>query len=84
MESLPPQQERVYLLLQQIEEKEKKASQYDTRCHALDLVVLDGSNLFFHSSQEEFYQLFYELYPKSKLIESPFREIHLLTQTIDN
>jgi hypothetical protein len=80
---MPSPEESVEILLRQIEEKERKTLQYDSSCAALDLVVLDGSNLFLHKSQKDFQDLFYAFYPKSKLIESPFREIYLLTHTMN-
>lgn len=73
--------ETMDLLLQRIAEKESKFSEYRQNCNEADLVITDQSHLFHHESGEWFYKLFQPLFPRKRLIASPFREIHLATTT---
>ncbi|MFO6419117.1 hypothetical protein ACLBKS_02815 [Hylemonella sp. W303a] len=73
--------ETMNLLLQRIAEKESKFPEYQQSCNEADLIITDQSHLFHHESGERFYKIFQPLFPRKRLIASPFREIHLVTTT---
>ena len=81
-QEMPSKKSAYELLFSKIEDKHKKIDEYMTSCDEVDLIVEDGSNLFRHKTHEEFYKLFHTLAPRSNLIKSRFREIHLITNTI--
>lgn len=81
-QEMPSKKTAYELLFAKIDEKHQKIDEYLTSCDEVDLIVEDGSNLFRHQSHEEFYKLFHALAPRSNLIKSRFREIHLITNTI--
>lgn len=83
-QEMPSMKERVEILFAKISEKEAKAHEYLQSCDDVDLIVLDGSNLFFHETHEQFYRPFYALMPKADLLRTPFREIYLMTTTKDS
>lgn len=82
-QEMPSQIQRYELLAATVDEKERKVTEYLQNCSEVDLIVLDGSNLFRHATHEEFYRLFHALATKARLVASPFREIHLITTTSD-
>ena len=81
-QEMPSKKSAYELLFSKIEEKHEKIDKYMVSCDEVDLIVEDGSNLFRHKTHEEFYKLFHALAPRSTLIKSRFREIHLITNTI--
>lgn len=83
-QEMPSMKECIDILFAKISEKEIKAREYLQNCDDVDLIVLDGSNLFFHETHEQFYRSFYALMPKANLLKTPFREIYLLTTTKGN
>jgi hypothetical protein len=83
IQAIPTPEVRVALLLSQIGNKESKAPDYLKACDVLDLIVVDGSNLFSYENFETFYRPLYTFIPKARLQQSPFREINLVTTTKD-
>lgn len=81
-QEMPSKKTAYELLFTKIDEKHQKIDEYLTSCDEVDLIVEDGSNLFRHQTHEEFYKLFHALAPRSILVKSRFREIHLITSTI--
>jgi len=81
-QEMPSNKTAYELLFSKIDEKQEKIDEYMSVCDEIDLIIEDGSNLFRHQSHEEFYRLFHNLAPRSKLIRSRFREIHLVTSTV--
>lgn len=81
-QEMPSKKAAYELLFAKIDEKHQKIDEYLASCDEIDLIVEDGSNLFRHQTHEEFYKPFYALAPRSSLIKSRFREIHLITNTI--
>ena len=81
-QEMPSKKTAYELMFAKIDEKHEKIDEYILSCDEVDLIVEDGSNLFRHQTHEEFYKLFHTLAPRSNLIKSRFREIHLITSTI--
>jgi len=76
----PSLRESYQILLAKIAEKEAKAPDYLRQCDMADLIVLDGSLLFFHLKDESFQQSYLTLVSREQIIATPFREIHLVTR----
>lgn len=72
------------LLLHSIRNKQSNAGEYLRKCDQVDLIVADLGNLFIHSSAQEFADLVTCRLPKAELLKSSFREIFLVTRTLEN
>jgi hypothetical protein len=78
IQQMPSMRERVDLLLLKILQKEAKVGEYGKHCNSVDLIIADGSHLFFHKAEAEFHRSFFPLLQKPSLIATPFREIYLV------
>ena len=67
----------------QVQAKEDKIASYLTHCDFVDLIVSDPGRMLLYRDPEEFQQSFLAAVPKQIALTSPFREIHLITSTVD-
>lgn len=81
---MPGFKERVSLLEGAIKSKEDKASAYMRTCPVVDLIIEDASSLFWFEKYENIFHPISGFVNRSSVINSPFREIFVITKTKEN
>jgi len=79
IQQLPKFEERTKILLQTISEKEKKIEQYLLKAKMIDLILDDCSSLFNNEDYILFYFTLTSIIDRLSIVNSPFREIFLIT-----
>lgn len=83
IQKMPSAVECMRLLFARIADKQAKIADYLQACARIDLIIADESSLFRHRAHEDFYRRNQLLVPRRRLLSSPFREIYLVTGTLD-
>lgn len=83
IQKMPSPVECMRLLFARIADKQDKIADYLQACARIDLIIADESSLFRHRAHEDFYRRNQPLVPRKRLLSSPFREIYLVTGTLD-